>query len=401
MRLSALSYVLQNFEKSDVSVRRWPESLVLGAWAIHALNALHQRPDDRQVSLKLLDVVTFHVKNREEDDSPDEDYDDEPPTVPVGYSQGLFFAADLVLDDYVWRLYRTPRLVQFVSDDLYRMYNCGNQHDIEQLLGYSSEQSRSKVHPQRVANRRMQTDVVVFVRPEEAAEELVPAFALHAAGVEVVPKLAISGEDINIEGLDDDLCDPDMLMQSIWRQVPADIFKTSPNRKSATSPAHTLLTAEQRESATWQIFKSLDLAEVFPHAYVYQLNKRSWDSLFDVYFPPKGSPPLHPSAQNWGVMTYYGRWKDLMSRVSEEDSTRVRRNVKVLFDTMKWLPNAKSDRVWQTKTVKTKSVKFYPQGGTPAAAPHIAINTTLVAGEQIVFGVLPPGGAGEGSGDEI
>lgn len=400
MRLTGLNYVLQNFQQSIVSARVWPESLVLGAWVIHAINALHRRPDDRQASLSLLDVVTYHVPRVGEDDSSNDEYDDQPPTVPVGYAQGLFFIGDIVLDDYVWRLHRTARMIPLLEEHLPRMYQCGSRHEIEHRLGHGSSQSRSKVHPQRVANRQTHTEAVELIQTERAVEDLVQEFALLAAGVEVAPKLAISGDDINVEGPDDDHCDPDALMQLIWRQVPSDIFKTSPNRKSATAAAHTLLSADQRDSATWQLFQSLDLTEVFPHAYIYRSDARAWASLFNVYFPPKGSPPLHPGAQNWGSMTYYGRWKDLMSRVSSDDSARIRRDVKVLFDTMKWLPNAKSDRLWQTKTVKSKNVKFYPEGGALAAAPHIAINASLVGREPIILGVLPVAGEDEDAGED-
>ncbi|KZP14420.1 hypothetical protein FIBSPDRAFT_751783, partial [Athelia psychrophila] len=45
-RLTALNYVLTNFERADPEARAWPESLMLGAWVIHCVNALHRRPDD-------------------------------------------------------------------------------------------------------------------------------------------------------------------------------------------------------------------------------------------------------------------------------------------------------------------------------------------------------------------
>lgn len=399
MRLTGLNYVLQNFDRAGAPARVWPESLILGAWVVHAVNSLHRRPNDRQTSLHLLDVVTYHVTVNGGDDSSDDEYDDEPPTAPVGYGQGLFFVADIVLDDHVWRLHRTSRMQTFVPEDLPRIYNCATLYELERRLGVAAGREQRKVHPQRVANRRPQTQAVELVRPDVAAEEIIPVFALRDAGVEVVPRLVITGDDVNIETHDNDNCHPDTLIQGIWRQMPMDLISTSPNRKSSTAPAHTLLSPEQRDAVTWQLFLTLDLTRVFPHAYVYRLNGAAWKVLFDVYFPPKDSKLLHASAQNWPSMTYLARWQDLMSRVTLADSNRIRREVKVLFDKIKWLPNAKADRVWQTKTVKTKNVKFYPQGQPPAAAPHIAVNETLVMGEAIMLGNFVPA-AGNDDGEE-
>lgn len=166
----------------------------------------------------------------------------------------------------------------------------------------------------------MQTQAVELLQPELAAEEVVPEFALHAAGVQIVPRLVITGDDVNIDTQDNDDCHPNTLIQAIWRQMPLDLIATSPNHRSSTVSVHTLLSVGQREAVILELFKTLDLTEVFPHTYVYWLNGAVWKSLFNIYFPPKGSKPLHTTAQNWPSMIHFARWNDLMSRVTVEDS---------------------------------------------------------------------------------
>lgn len=387
-RLTALNYVLTSFERADPEARAWPESLTLGAWIIHCVNALHRRPDDNAQSLRLLDVITYHVE-AEVEDSAEEELAEEVLTEPVGYSQGLFFAADIDIDDMAWRILRTVRFKRFAKEDLAYFYGRHNVETVKLLLKGRAAKAKRKVHPQRVANRVPQTDAVEMLHPQVADAEVVPDFDLHATGVEVTPRVAITGVDADIEGADVDACHPDILMQLIWRQVPLDVIKTSPNRKSATESPHTLLSIDERDSVTWALFESLDLSNVFPHAWVFKLNGADWGKLCDIYFPPKDSEPLHPKAQNWPSMTYLTRWKDLMSRVSVEDSKRIRQEVRVNFNKLKWLPMAKPDRVWQTKKVTTKKGQFYPLNEPSGPAPHIAINQAMVGGDAIIMGEQP------------
>lgn len=147
MQLAGLNYVLTNFAQLSVSARIWLESLILGAWVVHTINWLHHRPDDRQTSLKMLDIVTYHVPTAGDDDSSDDNYDDEPATTPVGYSQGLFFLGDIVLDDHVWRLCRTNRMDTLVAEDLPRIYNCSTRNKIKHRLGHAAGLASRKVNP--------------------------------------------------------------------------------------------------------------------------------------------------------------------------------------------------------------------------------------------------------------
>lgn len=381
LRLSALNYILQNLKIAPVNARIWPESLALGAFVVHSINALHQRPDDYQMHRNLLDVVTYHVR-------PDNPNGDETQTRGVGYEQGLFFAADMATQDKVWRLIRTARFVNMDIGEIPRLYGFATIGALERGFGHYDIKTKGKVHPNRVSNRRAQTDAVELLRPEVTAEEQIPEFNLHASGVQVTPRLAIEGNDIDIEVTlgDNDTCNVDVIMTSIWRQAPIDIFKTSPNRKRASEPPHTLLSSDQRDAATWSVFQSMDMTDVFGRAYIYQLNPASWAQMCDYYFPPKSAQDLHARAQNWTSMTYLSRWKDLMQRVNPGDAAIIRKEVLRLFSTMKWMPHAKAERLWETKKAKSGKFTYYPEGSQLEPAPHIAVNHGLVRGEAIVIG---------------
>lgn len=354
---------------------------MLGAFAVHCINALHRRPDDRQFQKMLLDIVTFHVS------APDEEFPDEDVTAstPVGYRQGLFFASDIYVEQGMYRLLRTPRMVQLEKRIISSLYD---SIEIESAMKmHEARPSQSVRNSTRVSNRRLQTEAIEFLRPEQGEEEMIPEFNLREAGVEVEARAAIEGPDDDIEGAEDDAdsSDPDVISRLIWRQFPVDVFATSPNGKPLTSSAHTLLSQEQRVDVTWSIFKTLDLSAVFTKAYIFELDEIKWNALFKYYFPEKNQPPLSQTAQNWPSMTYRKRWVELMNRVSEDDAKVIRNRVKAQFALVKWLPNAKSERVWFTKKVTTKNVKFYPEGAPIEPAPHIAINRGQMRGERITI----------------
>ncbi|KZT00450.1 uncharacterized protein LAESUDRAFT_718121 [Laetiporus sulphureus 93-53] len=126
--MAALKYVFEGFQNDLGAARIWRPSLTLGVVAIYMSNALRFRPSSNHVQVPMVVAACFHTpsEDRPQPTSDDESSsEDGQPRTPIMYDQGIYFLADIVEDNGIYRLrnkrspdalqlahaYRTPTFV--------------------------------------------------------------------------------------------------------------------------------------------------------------------------------------------------------------------------------------------------------------------------------------------------
>lgn len=166
--------------------------------------------------------------------------------------------------------------------------------------------------------------------------------------------------DFDLEDLAADYLPPDgyedtnNYVKQLWLASAADIFSIFPTQgKHSKWTKDTFKDDEQTPNSTFkQPFKVLDSIceayRVFDGA-VETAKVTRWDSVFNLLWPAKGFVPTDKNHdKQYGKMVYWRSWQLFMSNVTDDDATAIRKKVKEEFDTMRWMPFAKTDRVWKT-----------------------------------------------------
>ena len=184
---------------------------------------------------------------------------------------------------------------------------------------------------------------------------------------------------------------PDNRVAKIWNQVPFDIFAVSPNGAKLTDPSRIIMSAKACHNVTWEAFKTMDFSEIFEKVQIRMVTESFWTTtLFDRYFPPKGTPPKERGKlQNFPYTIYYNNWFRLMSQLSQKDADVVRSVLLKEFKNLKWLPHGGSDRMWATSKMSGKNWTIHPIGSKPEACPQIAVNSMMWGRELIKMGTRP------------
>lgn len=394
MRLSALRYVFDNRLRAGVEGGALRSSLVLGAVGIWMLNALNFRPEGAQQYKSLADACCQHAGSNESDqDSDDSDAED---TVPVGYNRGIFFLGD-IMEDRVHESWRVPLAMSTRVDELHLAGIYGRtsmailEHDagIDRVLAPKG----TITHTSRIPNKRRRTTAVQFVRDADIEEDIIDLQLAHR-GITLRPVGQETGHDVDEARFDqeeDEIGDvtPDDAVSRIWKQVPFDIFAVSPNGVRMKDPSHIIMSNQARHNVTWETFKSTDFSGIFEKIQIRMVPSDSWTTtMFDRYFPPKGTAPKERGKlQNFPYTTYYNDWFKLMSQLSVNDAKVVRAGVLREFKKLKWLPHGGSDRMWATSKMSGKNWTMHPIGSKHVACPQIAVNSSTWNREPIIMGV--------------
>jgi hypothetical protein len=111
-------------------------------------------------------------------------------------------------------------------------------------------------------------------------------------------------------------------------------------------------------------------------------------TMFDRYFPPKGTAPKERGKlQNFPYTTYYNDWFKLMLQLSVNDAKVVQAGVLHKFKKLKWLPHGGSDRMWATSKMTGKNWMMHPISSKHVACLQIAVNSSTWNREPIIMGV--------------
>jgi hypothetical protein len=149
------------------------------------------------------------------------------------------------------------------------------------------------------------------------------------------------------------------------------------------------MSQDARQKVTWDTFKSTNFSGIFEKIQIRMVDEDFWTStLFNRYFPPKGTAPKERGKlQNFPQTTYYNEWFKLMSQLSQADAEVVRAGLLTEFRKLKWLPLGGSDRMWATKKMTGQDWYMHPTGSKHVACPQIAVNLQNWNREPITMGV--------------
>ena len=378
--------------KAAVETRALRSGLVLGAVSIWMLNALSYRPNSATQFKALADACCQQVESDDSDDS-------EVETLPVLYGRGIYFLGD-IMEDRNSGEWRVPLPMSDRVDEVYLawMYGRASMAILEQDAGYQRllAPKGSIVDPRRIPNKRQRTTAVQIVRDDDIEDDNID-LQLADRGVTIRPIAQEAGRDrderrAQSHADDDDVnAGPDNRVAGIWKQASFDIFAVSPNGAKSTDPSYIIMSTEARHNVTWDTFKTTDFSGIFEKIQIRMVSEEFWTTtLFDRYFPPKGTPPKEKGKiQNFPYTTYYKDWFKLMSQLSQNDAKIVRSGLLEEFKKLKWLPHGGSDRMWATSKISGKNWTTYPIGSDPGPCPQIAVNLKTWGRECIKMGTRP------------
>jgi hypothetical protein len=309
------------------------------------------------------------------DDDSDDDFEEV--LEPMLYDQGLYFAADIITIDKVYRL----TVVRAMDvDHLCQLYKTECLSALQQQFRVPQlTLEKSCVNRTRVSNRNRNTMDVTYLQDEGVPR---PSLNLGLAvqGVNLRPVMRPRGPDVelypDIIEISDDDDNIDEIVDRIWRQFPADILAKAPNRKSSAADSYVHLNLRGRETATVDMFKTFDLSPIFSEVRARAVPSSFWgDTLFHRFFPPQSvqAKPVG-KLQNFPYMKYYRDWIGIAKRLNRAHFQLVVMSLKPKFMELYWLPLAQTDRLWCTRVMRGSDWHVYPNSACGKPCPQIAIN---------------------------
>jgi hypothetical protein len=202
-------------------------------------------------------------------------------------------------------------------------------------------------------------------------------FSLEHTGHELPPPIRDDGSDISMDSDDDD-DDPlagglDAELERVWRQFLIDLLKVSPNRQRARHGSYLLIPRDDLVNTTIAIYQNVNLGEIFDDVQWIIATKAQWKRTFDHLWPPKGIMK-DGTVQNYGKTGYYPLWELMTSRMSTKTCKAARRAIRDLYNSLEWVPNAGSERIWATKPLPGAFMKSSGASRT-SAAPQVLMQT--------------------------
>jgi hypothetical protein len=211
-------------------------------------------------------------------------------------------------------------------------------------------------------------------------------FSLEHTGHELPPPIRDDGSDISMDSDDDD--DPlagglDAELERVWRQFLIDLLKVSPNRRRARHGSYILIPRDDLVNTTIATYQNVNLAEIFDDVQWTVATKAQWKRTFDHLWPPKGTVK-EGIVQNYGNTGYYPLWELMTSRMSTKTVKAARRAIRDLYNSLEWIPNAGSERIWATKPLPEAFMKSSGASKT-SAAPQVLMQTKVPTWVSALF----------------
>lgn len=185
-----------------------------------------------------------------------------------------------------------------------------------------------------------------------------------------------------VEYFGDAAQDVPVTLTRLWQQFLSDLLQKCGNLRGArTNASHCRLSMQERQCITQEALTNIDLSTVFHRVQYRTSTRKEWADAFEHYFSPlDGKVPIQP--QNFPNMMYWRRWAELKGLAPDEVG-HMRRQLRLLFDQLLWVPQAASDRVWMYQ--KDDRFDIFPQGCT-SNAPQILMNPSSGQPQWTVIG---------------
>lgn len=283
-------------------------------------------------------------------------HDNRPETLPHN-PYGIVFLREIRIGDGTVVPRFQDRSVEMITSKTFRYVFGVDREDVDHT--YFRGQLVVPSNPLRVGNKTHRT-ATRYVEEVEAPR----LFNLSDRGYQLPPPIRDNGSDVEDDEpeADDEALDIDTKLTTLWRQFLVDLTAKAPNRKGANQGSYCRLTKPQRDRVNDATYQNLRLREYFFHCQFKTGTKGDWDEAFNKYWPEKGKV-LVGNPQNLPSMRYYLDWSRWLTEIQDDQAhiiTVMRKDLKKLFITLKWIPHITSDRVWYTKEDTGSSFQRFP-----------------------------------------
>ena len=159
----------------------------------------------------------------------------------------------------------------------------------------------------------------------------------------------------------------------LWQQFLSDLLQKCGNLRGVRADAsHCRLSIRERQNITQEAIANTNLALIFRRVQYRTSTRQEWAAAFGHYFSPvDGKISIQP--QNFPNMLYWMRWAELKTLLPNQIG-HVRRQLRLLFNQLCWIPQPVSDRLWLYQ--RDERFQIFPQGCT-SNAPQILMNPSF------------------------
>jgi hypothetical protein len=325
----------------------------------------------------------------EEEDGDDDTAD--AMSLPIGLAQGTQFLADIFYDPHSGVLVLPYRCVNLLGDNaIPRYWNYPTMRELLSAWGVAGGTDYTRAAPALLTRSTPRQG-----RPRPRIQDVQPAWEEHAGPPPQVPaQLGLdthapirdvqpgAGGAVPVAALAvPTQTSTETLISRIWAQWGLDMFMKWSNKKGHTSDGYLILESALRQHASPEWFKDCDLRGFFPVVH-FRTSSTAWDTAFSHHFPKKDfRRPNH--YQHYPDCEYWVEWTskvlDVFNTATVEE---IRQGLKTHFDTLRWAPDAKSDRLYKQVKVGqsgfSNDVRTLPTNMTGTTGPLIVINLNKV-----------------------
>ncbi|KAJ3500113.1 hypothetical protein NLJ89_g9934 [Agrocybe chaxingu] len=372
--------------------RETKPALLLTMYIVWLLNGLHSTPDLGKYNRELVAAALPHVDTANadpdilvfgtptEDDGAESDSDDDDDGQPARPRRradaitlpAIPFGAAQLPDLRVGEGYPVPRLCYsagFIGDEAFHYFM---KVDISEIgVEFFRKKLVVPAHPGRVRNKVHRTTTYHNDGQDPEAND----FQVRGKPIQLMPAARDEGSDVDSDDNENpnNLTTPEepaeKALTLLWRQFLLDLTLKAPNSQAAVAPSYCRLSSAERLLVNVQTYKDPNLANYFVACQWQVATDESWARTFNNLFPDENDVRAG-RIQNYLQTNYYPSWAKLKAQArTSDDIKKMRKYLKVKFDTLYWMPYAQRDRIWKTAPNKN----FCLFGVDHTSAPQILV----------------------------
>ncbi|THU75489.1 hypothetical protein K435DRAFT_707066, partial [Dendrothele bispora CBS 962.96] len=201
-------------------------------------------------------------------------------------------------------------------------------------------------------------------------------FNLASQGYKLPPPPRDDGSDVEMHSIsDNDGEGIDVKLTHLWRQFILDVTAKSPNMKKATAPSYLKLSPDDRAKITDALYKDMNFGELFVSCRYKYAGRDEFEKAFNYFFTPPGTL-VAEGIQNYTNCKYWPKWQEY-SAGPKTTSKAMHSALRELFMSLDWIPQAASDKMWNTSTKNTRDFTVLPVGHQ-GPAPRLLVRKTPI-----------------------